>query len=204
MKSPPDLTFEKGLWLASLNRVGGIDEAGRGALAGPVAAAVVLLPPDPSLSRTLSGVRDSKQMTARARAFWAPAIKETSTAWAIGLASAAEIDELGIVPCTRLAVMRAIAQLPSAPDFLLTDYLILPACDIPQNAIVKGDQRSLSIAAASVLAKTFRDALMLEWDAQYPAYGFAQHKGYGTLRHRSTVHRLGPCPIHRLSFSLRT
>lgn len=198
--SHPDLEFEQPLWEGGFLQVGGIDEAGRGALAGPVSAAVVILPADPSIARRLSGVRDSKQMTPRQRAIWAATIRSQASAWGVGFASAQEIDSLGIVPATRLAAWRAIQSLPQPPEYLLLDYLLLPACDLPQTALVKGDRRSLSIASASVLAKTARDELMIELDQHYPGYGLAGHKGYGTAAHLAALGRLGASPIHRLTF----
>jgi ribonuclease HII len=204
MTSSPDLSNEKKLWLA-WSHVAGLDEAGRGALAGPVGVGAVILPSDfPSLLRTLSGVRDSKQLTPRKRAQLAPRIKQVAPAWGIGFASAAEIDELGIVPATRLAASRAIEAMSIFPDFLLTDFrLELPELDLPQAALVKGDQRSLSIAAASILAKTSRDELMIGLDAQYPSYGFARHKGYGSLAHRKAIAEFGFSPVHRKTFHIK-
>ncbi|MDO9129399.1 MAG: ribonuclease HII [Anaerolineales bacterium] len=212
----PHLRYERSLWKKGLSWVGGIDEAGRGALAGPVVAAVVILPPDASLSRrvgtvrstysaqSLRGVRDSKQMTPLQRESWAPRIQEIALAWGVGFASAEEIDSLGIVPATKLAVTRALDSLSLAPDYLITDYLLLPNCPLPQTALVKGDRRSLTVAAASVLAKTARDALMRELDGKYPGYGFARHKGYGTPQHRAELAQWGMCAIHRKSFNIKT
>jgi ribonuclease HII len=177
-----------------------MDEAGRGAWAGPVAAAAVILPANLSLTRTLNRVRDSKQMTPLARETWAPRIKEAALGWGVGFASPGEIDKLGIVPATKLAATRALKNL--SPDYLITDYLVFPEIDLPQTALVKGDQRSLSVAAASVLAKTARDALMRELDVQYPGYGFFRHKGYGTRVHREALLKLKHCEIHRMSFSI--
>jgi len=200
----PDLSFEKGLWKSRLTRVAGLDEAGRGALAGPVAVGVVLLPVSPHLSRTLAGVRDSKQMTALQRALWAERIKSVAVGWQVGFASADEIDALGIVHAARLAALRALEFLPVRPDFLLTDFrLELPELDTPQTALVRGDQKSLSIAAASVLAKTSRDAMLIELDEDYPGYGLGRHKGYGTARHRAAIGQLGYSPIHRKSFACK-
>ncbi|MBE3039250.1 MAG: ribonuclease HII [Chloroflexi bacterium] len=196
----PTLEFERNLWNDGFTRIAGIDEAGRGAWAGPVAAAAVILPADPSLTRTLNRVRDSKLMTPLARETWAPRIKESAVGWGVGFASEEEIDTLGIVPATKLAATRALENL--LPDYLITDYLIFPEIDLPQTALVKGDQRSLSVAAASVLAKTARDALMRELDGQYPGYGFARHKGYGTRLHQEAIKKLRRCEIHRKSFSI--
>lgn len=197
----PDLSLESGLWSAGLARVAGLDEAGRGAWAGPVFAAAVILPCDLEVSRRLDGVRDSKQMNARQRAFWAGEIKATALAWGIGQASQEEIDAVGIAPATRLAMLRALLACGTGADHLLLDAFLLPEVTLAQTALLKGDARSLSIAAASVLAKTARDDLMTLLDASYPGYGFAAHKGYGTTRHRAALERLGPCLAHRMSFA---
>ena len=183
--------------------VAGIDEAGRGAWAGPVVAAAVILPRLASRQAALRGVRDSKLLSPAQRQALFEQIRRAALAVGVGMASHAEIDELGIVPAVRLAVARALASLESQPAHLLVDYLDLPECPIPQTALVKGDARSLSIAAASVLAKTARDARMVELDALHPGYGFTRHKGYGTLAHRQAIRRLGPSPIHRLTFQVK-
>jgi ribonuclease HII len=204
MISSPDLSNEKKLWLA-YKYIAGLDEAGRGALAGPVCVGAVILPNDnPLLVRTLSAVRDSKQLTPHKRDQLVPCIKEIARSWGIGFASADEIDSLGIVPATRLAASRALEVMPLFPDFLLTDFrLELPELDVSQAALVKGDQRSLSIASASILAKTARDELMVRLDPQYPQYGFARHKGYGTLVHRKMIVKLGFSPVHRKTFQIK-
>jgi ribonuclease HII len=197
----PDLSFELPLWQQGVSRVGGIDEAGRGSWAGPVAAAVVVLPPNLGLLEILHGVRDSKQMTPNQRQQWSLEIKRQAAGWGVGLASAAEIDALGILPATRLAACRALEALSVSPQYLLLDFIKLPTVNLPQQPLVKGDARVLSIACASVLAKTSRDALMIELDSQYPGYGFARHKGYGTACHQVALQQSGPSPIHRLSFA---
>ena len=198
----PNLQFETELWLRGLHFVAGVDEAGRGALAGPVAAGAVILPYDePDLMNRLAGVRDSKEMSPEAREHWAGIIKANAVAWGLGLAAAQEIDKLRIVPATRLAVKRALAELPVSTEHMLVDYLKLPEIEIPQTSLVKGDARSLSIAAASILAKTARDALMVEMSEKYPGYGWAKNKGYGTLAHRQALVELGPCAEHRRSFA---
>ena len=197
----PTLEFERLLWQAGRQYVAGIDEAVGGALAGPVAAAVVILPPDRNLERSLRGVRDSKQMTPSQREFWSTRLRELVLAFGVGFASSQTIDALGIVPATRLAAQRALNALEITPQHLLLDYLLLPDLEIPQTSLIKGDARSLSIAAASILAKTARDARMVELDQEYPGYGLAAHKGYGTKAHREAIIKLGPSPIHRLSFS---
>jgi ribonuclease HII len=197
----PTLSFELPLWEMGAKFVAGIDEAGRGPLAGPVSAAAVVFPDDPSLCIRLHGVRDSKQMTPVDREYWADFLKKELISYGTGFASSEEIDALGIVPATLLAVERALAVMPICPDHLLLDYLKIPAIQIPQTSLIKGDARSLSIAAASIFAKTTRDALMADMDARYPGYGFARHKGYATPEHLSALERLGPCPIHRYSFA---
>lgn len=197
----PDLRFESRLWESGFLHVAGLDEAGRGAWAGPVAAGAVILPPDASISARLSKVRDSKEMTPAERAYWAEEIKIHSLSWGIGFASNQEIDQMGIVPATRLAMTRALENLLIPPQHLLIDALRLPEIAAPQTSLIKGDARSLSIAAASVLAKTARDAWMVQVDQQYPAYGFFRHKGYGTTVHHAALRIFGPCPIHRFCFA---
>lgn len=197
----PDLHFELSLWQAGQTAVAGLDEAGRGAWAGPVCAGAVILPPDPAVLNRLNGVRDSKQMTPRQRAAWAEQIQAAALTWGVGFASNEEIDAQGILPATRLAMQRALQALSLPPQHLLIDALRLPGDACPQTALIKGDARSLSIAAASVLAKTSRDALMTGLEEQFPGYGFARHKGYGTSQHREALVALGPCALHRFSFA---
>jgi len=206
MRVDPDTFFEAQLWNSGLQYVAGLDEAGRGALAGPVAVGAVILPNDPMLlSRTLVGVRDSKQMTPLERESLAPRIKEIALTWGVAFASAEEIDSLGIVHATRLAALRALKGLSLSPQYLLTDFrLELPQLEISQTALVRGDVLCLSIAAASVLAKTTRDALMHELDSHYQGYGLGKHKGYGTQAHRLAMKRLGVSPVHRKTFQVRT
>ncbi|MBE0682567.1 MAG: ribonuclease HII [Anaerolineales bacterium] len=200
----PDLSYEQELW-NSYQHIAGLDEAGRGALAGPVCVGAVILPNNIALlSQTLSGARDSKQLTPRKRLQLIPIIKETALTWSIGFASSGEIDTLGIVPATRLAASRALERLDVFPNYLLTDFrLELPELDISQTALVKGDQLSLSIASASILAKTARDAKMLELNAAYPEYGFSHHKGYGTSLHCMRLAQIGQSPIHRKTFKIK-
>jgi ribonuclease HII len=197
----PNISFEKKLWNAGIEHVAGIDEAGRGALAGPVAAAAVILPPQPSIVEKLNGLKDSKQLTASQRVEWAEYLRSIALAWGIGFASHTEIDQQGIVPATRLAVQRALANSKIAAQHLLLDYLFLPDDETPQTNLIKGDERSLSIAGASILAKTARDKLLIELESEYPGYRFAQHKGYGTSQHLDALDRLGPSPIHRFTFA---
>jgi ribonuclease HII len=139
-------------------------------------------------------------MNVHQREFWAETIQEQAQAWGVGSATHSEIDQLGILPATRLAMQRALKQLSVTPDHLLIDALFLPDLNSPQTALIKGDQRSLSIAAASILAKTSRDALMRQEDKRYPLYGFRRHKGYGTRFHQQALAENGPCAIHRMSF----
>jgi len=201
---PPTLKYEKGLWQGGFSHVAGFDEAGRGALAGPVAVAAVILPPNPRLTWTLSGVRDSKQMTPLQRETWAVRIKSVVSAWRVEFASVDEIDQLGIARGTRLAAARVLEYLTIPPDYLLLDFRLgLPESPLPQTALVKGDQLSLSIAAASVLAKTTRDAFMRDLDMQHPGFGLGQNKGYGTQAHRSALMRLGYSAVHRKSFVIK-
>jgi ribonuclease HII len=198
----PDLSFEVALWNAGVRCVAGIDEAGRGALAGPVAAGAIILPVDDQLASKLKGVRDSKQMTPRERSAWAARLPSMALTWAVGFASALEIDEIGILPATRLAVQRALEKLTPTPQHLLLDYLQLPECSLPQTALIKGDARSLSIAAASILAKTARDKVLCQLEQEYPGYGFAAHKGYGTAAHILSIQHLGFSQAHRHSFQI--
>lgn len=196
----PDLRYETPFWQAGQLHVCGIDEAGRGALAGAVFAAAVILPADRLILQVLSGVRDSKQMTPAQRVHWEHKIKEYAVTWGVGYATNQEIDTIGILNATRLAMQRAVETLHVTPVHLLIDAVILRQVDIPQSALIKGDVHCLSIACASVLAKTARDREMAELDNQYPEYGFARHKGYGTLQHRTALKEYSACPLHRLSY----
>lgn len=198
----PDLSFEQDLWLAGCQFIAGVDEAGRGAWAGPVTAAAVVLPVDPAgLREKLAGVRDSKLMSAAQREARAGVIKETAIAYCVGWAEYSEIDEMGILPATRLAMTRAIQGLGFETNHLLIDAVKLPGINIPQTSLIKGDARSLSIAAASVLAKTSRDALMRELSKKYSGYGFEKHKGYGTSYHQTALLQLGVSAVHRRSYA---
>jgi len=197
----PTLNLERALWANGALWIAGIDEAGRGALAGPVAAAAVILPQIRNFTEELKGVRDSKKMTPAQRESWNHAIRESAVTFGVGLASAKEIDALGILPATKLAAKRAIDALSVVPDHLLIDHFKMPDLNTPQTSLPKGDVISLSIAAASVLAKTSRDAILCELDEQYPGYGFADHKGYGTAFHREIIRKLGPTPVHRMTFA---
>jgi ribonuclease HII len=199
--SSPDLSFEKALWKEGLLNIAGIDEAGRGCLAGPVFAAAVILPNEPERLRHFSLIRDSKQLSAQTRTEARKIVEEFSMTWGVGQASNAEIDRFGIMQATRLAVSRALDGLSIQPDHLLVDYIQLPNNPLPQTRLVKGDARSKSIAAASILAKTYRDSLMICYGGDYPEYNFASNKGYGTAEHKGAIQRFGPTPLHRLSFA---
>lgn len=193
----PDLSQEQELRACGYLWVAGVDEAGRGAWAGPVCAAAVVLPLDRSdLPALLADVRDSKQLNPARREALYPLIREVALAIGVGWAEVEEIHTLGILAATRLAMARAVAQLDRV-DALLIDHVRLPEIPLPQRSLSKADQRCLSVAAASIIAKVERDRKMAELDRQYPGYGFAVHKGYGTSQHRQALKRLGPSPIHR-------
>ena len=194
----PHFRLEQALWRAGVRPVAGVDEAGRGPLAGPVAAAAVILDP----SGIPRGIDDSKVLTADVREALFDTIVERALGVGIAFASTAEIDALNIRQATFLAMGRALAALPLVPAHVLVDGNDLPprlAC--AGDAVIKGDATSLSIAAASILAKVSRDRLMRRLCARYPAYGFSQHNGYATLRHRAALAEHGPCPAHRRSFA---
>jgi ribonuclease HII len=199
-QTPPQLTWELELWKAGFKTVGGFDEAGRGCWAGPVYAAIVLFSPESPPINLIGHVRDSKQLSPRQRQNLTGVIKAASHDWGIGSATNEEIDSLGIVPATKLAALRALDKLKTPPDFLMLDYLIFEELTIPQLALVRGDQQVLSIAAASILAKTERDDFMNQMDTRYPAYSFCTNKGYGTIAHQRALMRSGVCPIHRMSY----
>ncbi|MFQ5673746.1 MAG: ribonuclease HII [Nitrospinales bacterium] len=177
-------------------RVAGIDEAGRGPLAGPVVAAAVILPDECHLE----GVRDSKKLSHAMRERLFPLIRRTAVGFGVAVVEADVIDEINILQAARLAMKRAVEQLPSPPDFLLIDGNCRIDSPIGQRTIIGGDNRSRSIAAASVLAKVTRDRLMMQYHGQYPQYAFDRHKGYGTRLHRDRIKTFGPCPIHRRTF----
>ena len=198
----PDLRLETDLWAGGLAAVAGLDEVGRGAWAGPVVAAAVVLPPRPAaLAHLLGRVDDSKRLTAAQRARLAGEIRDCALAAGVGSVPADEIDRIGIVPATRLAMQQALAGLAVPPDYLLLDYLTLPGVALPQRGLVHGDAISLSIAAASIIAKVARDGWMAEQERTFPGYSFAGHEGYGTAQHQAALRRLGPCRLHRLSFA---
>jgi len=177
--------------------IAGVDEVGRGCLAGPVVAAACILDNAKPLP---DGIDDSKKLTKQQRDEIALKLKEDCIAYAVGQIEADEIDQINILEATKKAMLIAITELSQPADFLLIDALQLKLSPLPQKAIIKGDAISASIAAASILAKTFRDQLMTDYDAEYPQYGFAGHKGYGAASHLDALRMHGPCPLHRKSF----
>lgn len=196
----PDLTEERQLWSQGYRLVAGIDEAGRGALAGPVVACALVLPPDFKPTR-LGLVRDSKQLPPARREFLFNILQNEALAIGIGITSPQDIDSSSILKATYLAMKTAIRQLLYSPHFLLIDGTTLPDTTIPQRKIIRGDKICLSIACASIVAKVTRDRIMIELHKVYPDYGLAHHKGYGTQEHLSCLRRLGPSSIHRCTFA---
>lgn len=192
------LTRERELWATGVERIAGVDEAGVGPLAGPVVAAAVIF----RRGFGLLGVDDSKKLTPERRAKLAQAIRDNAVALAVSVVEPDEIDRVNVYQATLAAMARALDGLAITPHHVLVDARRIPGCDLPQEAIIKGDAHCHAIAAASILAKTTRDALMRRYDDEYPGYGFADHKGYPTEAHRDAIRRLGPCAIHRRSFTL--
>lgn len=196
----PTFDTEKELGGLGYRLVAGIDEVGRGALAGPVFAAAVIIPPDADFT-WLSLVRDSKQLSPRQRERLFSLIQEDDIPMGLGIVPHTVVDDVGIVRATQLAMCQAVASMPVVPDFLIIDALALPDIALPQKPIVDGDAACVSIACASVVAKVSRDRHMAELDGIYPGYGLAAHKGYGTSQHLAGLRQLGPSPIHRRSFN---
>jgi len=190
------LRFEKQAWSGGALMVAGVDEVGRGSLFGPVVAAAVVLDP----AYRLRGLRDSKLLLPERREVLAPRIRQHALAWAVAAVDAARIDQINIYHASRLAMREAILRLQPAADFLLIDAMKVD-CELPQKAIIHGDALCASIAAASILAKVERDRMMCEWDAVFPEYGLASHKGYSTPKHLAALRELGPTPLHRQSFA---
>jgi ribonuclease HII len=199
------LAYECELWSSGQTHVAGVDEAGRGPLAGPVAAAAVILPyvwSAAGVDVRLRDLNDSKQLTEAQRDdFFQIITTHPDIHFAIATVDAATIDRINILQATHRAMNEALAQLQPQPQHVLVDGRPVKSMSHPQTALVKGDAKSYSIAAASVLAKVTRDRMMLEFDRQFPAYGFAVHKGYGTPQHLAAIEKHGPCPIHRMSFA---
>jgi ribonuclease HII len=190
------LRFEKVAWAAGAVMVAGVDEVGRGSLFGPVVAAAVIL----DRGYRLRGLRDSKLLLPERRELLAPRIRDHAIAWAVAAVDAARIDQINIYQASRLAMREAVMRLQPAADHLLIDAVKVD-CEIPQRAIIHGDALSASIAAASILAKVERDRMMCEWDAVFPEYGLASHKGYSTPQHMAALEKFGPTPLHRQSFA---
>lgn len=190
------LHFEKLLWKSGVTDIAGVDEAGMAPLAGPVVAAAVVFPPETDIA----GINDSKQLDAPTRAELAIEIRAKASGVAVGMASVEEIDAINIYHAGLLAMRRAVESLPKRPQHVLVDARTVPGIEMPQNAFNKGDGLNFSIAAASIIAKTTRDALMEELDREYPGYGLAGHKGYPTPEHKAALRKLGPSVIHRMSF----
>ncbi|MFC1651048.1 ribonuclease HII [Candidatus Latescibacterota bacterium] len=192
------LKLENKIQAEGMKTLAGVDEAGRGPLAGPVVSASVILPENPELS----GLDDSKKMTPKSREEMYARITKSAVAWGIGMSENDEIDEIGILEATMKSMRRAVKNMGKTPDIVLIDGNKTPGLDCKERAVVGGDSISLSIAAASVIAKVTRDRIMIEMDRVFPGYGFAQHKGYGASSHSDALSKLGPCDIHRFSFRL--
>jgi len=198
-KVPPSLKEENYLVSQGYNHIAGIDEAGRGALAGPVVAAAVILPASCDLS-VLNEVRDSKEVVPKKREFLFGIIQNVSISIGVGIVLQETIDRINILNATLLAMQMAVKELPRSPDYLLIDGMIVPEIKIMQKKITGGDKLCLSIACASIIAKVTRDRIMIDMSNSYPDYGFDKHKGYGTKYHISCLNMYGPTPIHRRSF----
>ncbi|MBO8155256.1 MAG: ribonuclease HII [Bacillaceae bacterium] len=189
--------YEKSLYQKGMYRVAGIDEAGRGPLAGPVVAAACILPED----FYLEGLNDSKKLSENQRNEFFERIREAAVTYGIGIVDNQMIDRINIYQAAKLAMKKAVSELTVTPEYLFIDAMELKDLPIPQLSLTKGDQRSISIAAASILAKVTRDRMMKEIHEQYPEYGFGTNMGYGTSRHLETLKSQGPCPYHRLTFA---
>jgi len=188
--------FELVLWKSGVKDIAGVDEAGVAPLAGPVVAAAVMFPP----GTDIAGINDSKQVDPQTREELAKEIRAKASGVAVGIGTVEDIDRINIYHASLLAMQRAVEGLPRKPQHVLVDARTVPGIDMPQNAFNKGDGLNFSIAAASIIAKTARDAMMCELDRAYPGYGFATHKGYPTPEHRKAFMELGPCKVHRMSF----
>lgn len=197
----PNLRLEREFWRRGYEWIAGVDEVGRGAWAGPVVAGAIILPRYARIPRELRPVRDSKLLSPNQRQRLVEPIHAAACSFGLGTASHEEVDRFGIVPATIIAMTRALAALDPPPVALLIDALFLPNLKVPQRGIIHGDQLSLSIACASILAKVARDQLMVELEGEFPGYGFARHKGYGTAQHRAALSKLGASPAHRISFA---
>ena len=199
LRPTPDFTQEDSLFKQGYSMIAGLDEVGRGTLAGPVVAGLAIFESKPS-DDWVGMIRDSKQMSSSQREYIIPHLEKSALVLEIGVSSSIEVDNLGIVNATRLAMKRAIDSLAFLPQYLLLDAFPLPGISIPQKAIIHGDSMCFSIAAASIIAKVRRDKMMEEYDILYPGYGFVSNKGYGTKQHIDRLKELGPSPIHRKTF----
>jgi ribonuclease HII len=197
----PTLAHETRLWRAGWHYIAGIDEVGRGALAGPVVAAAVIVPPQALLSGIWALVGDSKGLSPAQRTRLAPQIQAAALAWSIGITPATTIDQIGIAAATRQAMQQAVTALHPAPNYLLLDWVKLPQVNLAQESFIKADRDIVSVAAASILAKVARDQFMVALHDRYPIYGFKQHKGYGTAAHLTALQQHGPCAEHRHTFA---
>jgi ribonuclease HII len=189
--------FESAAWRRGITRLAGVDEAGRGPLAGPVVAAAVVLPP----GARIAGVDDSKRLPPEERRRLFEMIRERAVGVGVAVVDHVTIDRINILEATRLAMGRALAALGVEPELVLTDFVAVPGLSCPQRNLVDGDRRSASVAAASIVAKVTRDRIMEEADREFPLYGFGRHKGYATPEHRAALERHGPCPLHRRTFA---
>jgi ribonuclease HII len=196
----PTLIEEQAQWKRGFHLIAGIDEAGRGPLAGPVVAAAIILPQDLKNTSWFKMIADSKILSESRREFLYEHLNREAVAVGVGVVDASTIDMVGIAKATRLAMKAAVKQLEPAPDYLLIDYFRLPEVKLPQKGVVDGDTLCVSIAAASIVAKVTRDHLMVELDKMYPGYFFTDHKGYGTEKHIEYLRQLGASPIHRRTF----
>lgn len=197
----PTFDFEKRLWSAGYRYIAGIDEVGRGALAGPVVAGAVILPRWSDDDSEWHRLRDSKQLTPLQRTEYAHWIETNAVSWAIGESSAMLIDEINIAQATKSAMAQAIQKLSPSPEYLLIDWVKLPNIQLPQESPAKADNLIISVAAASIIAKVYRDNLLTKLGEVYPEYDFARNKGYGTQSHRAAIARQGPSPVHRQTFA---
>lgn len=189
------LVRERALWASGIERVAGLDEAGRGPLAGPVVAACVMMRPED----LVIGVDDSKKLSENRREELSQRIRESALCWTVGVVDVDAIERINILESTRLAFQKCLEDMPLEPQYVFTDAMNI-TCSCPHEALVRADAKIYSVAAASIIAKTARDAIMRDLDRQFPQYGFARHKGYGTAAHREAILRYGPCPAHRMSF----
>ena len=198
----PNLDIEQDVRSVQYKYIAGVDEVGRGPLAGPVVSAAVVLPHDLVGDEDwLSVINDSKKISESKRQMAYEIISREAVSVAVGITNASTIDSVGILPATISSMFTALRGLEVSPDFVLFDFIPLKDCEYPYRTVVKGDTKSYSISAASIIAKVTRDELMKEADEQYPGYGFSGHKGYGTAKHLDAIKRLGPCEIHRRSFA---